>query len=153
MCRKIRCDRYCANFFGLHGQLNRPKPCGRANKWWGAAVENMKSGSMGVASRWWRASATRERYFARMWTHDLALYVQPASTATKGRRKGCIWILGECPCVVMGQKIYNNILVHCRCQNSFNLWTKVLYNSIDIYYLIYRNQKFSIHPQNFCTIT
>jgi hypothetical protein len=25
MCRKIRCDRYCANFFGFHGQLNRPK--------------------------------------------------------------------------------------------------------------------------------
>jgi hypothetical protein len=24
MCRKIRCDGYCANFFGLHGQLNRP---------------------------------------------------------------------------------------------------------------------------------
>jgi hypothetical protein len=24
MCRKIRCDRYCANFFELHGQLNRP---------------------------------------------------------------------------------------------------------------------------------
>jgi hypothetical protein len=24
MCRKIRYDRYCANFFGLHGQLNRP---------------------------------------------------------------------------------------------------------------------------------
>jgi hypothetical protein len=23
MCRKIRCDRYCTNFFGLHGQLNR----------------------------------------------------------------------------------------------------------------------------------
>jgi hypothetical protein len=25
MCRKIRCDRYCANFFGLHGQLNGPE--------------------------------------------------------------------------------------------------------------------------------
>jgi hypothetical protein len=25
MYRKIRCDGYCANFFGLHGQLNRPK--------------------------------------------------------------------------------------------------------------------------------
>jgi hypothetical protein len=33
MCRKIRCDRYCANFFGLHGQLNRPNICKDWREW------------------------------------------------------------------------------------------------------------------------